>query len=227
MQLNNSYTSTMSEDCLFLNVFVPEPSVCKNRRDIAVIVFIFSFGVGATDVRDYGPHLLLSECVILVSLQYRVNIFGFLPLALHEYSGNMGMKDQQLAMKWVNRHISAFGGNPNKITLMGHSAGGSSVSLHRLNPKSRSYFKRAYIMSGSIFPYYALSETNNKTDLILELAKNQSIDIENSEQLIDYLQTVDANYLLNQTSTLNMANNIFTHSEPWQPCIECELMEHF
>ncbi|XP_055296943.1 juvenile hormone esterase-like [Sitodiplosis mosellana] len=208
MQFNFSNLTT-SEDCLFLNVFVPEPSICSSSRDIAVIVFIHGGGFITGAAYD-GPHLLLNECVILVTLQYRLAIFGFLPLALPEYSGNMGLKDQQLALEWINQHISAFGGNPKQVTLMGQSAGGASVSFQRLNPKSRSYFKRAYVMSSSALSYYALSESNNKTDSIVELAKNQSIAIENSEQLIEYLQTVKADYIISHT----------LFNIQWQPCVE-------
>ncbi|XP_055296930.1 juvenile hormone esterase-like [Sitodiplosis mosellana] len=217
----NAY-STKSEDCLFLNVFVPEPSICSSSRDIAVIVFIHGGGfvAGAAYDDTIGPHLLLNKCVILVTLHYRLAVFGFLPLALPEYSGNMGLKDQQLALEWINQHISAFGGNPKQVTLMGQSAGGASVSFQRLNPKSRSYFKRAYVMSSSALSYYALSESNNKTDLVMELAKNQNIAIENSDQLIKYLQTVDANYLLSHTFQKNIGNYDLIFDVPWQPCVE-------
>lgn len=213
--------AAVSEDCLFLNVFVPSPSICGNTRDIPVIVFIyggsFEYGAGYDDL--YGPHRILNKCVIFVTFNYRVGAFGFLALALDEYSGNMGMKDQQLAMEWTNEHISSFGGNPKQITLMGQSAGAASVCLHRLNQISRNWFKQAYAISSSGLNYYSVLETNNKTALIVELAKNQSVNIENTEQLIQYIQTVDAEYILN--NTLSPVDIYILEIEPtWSPCIE-------
>lgn len=79
--------------------------------------------MGDPDTTIYGPDFLLSEDNILVTIQYRVGIFGFLNLGLDEYSGNMGLKDQQLAIKWVFDNIEHFSGNKNEILLFGQSAG--------------------------------------------------------------------------------------------------------
>ena len=214
----------MSEDCLFLNVFVPEPSICSNSSDIAVIAFIRGGGFSAGAADDaYGPHLLLNECVILVTFNSRLDVFGYLPLALREYSGNMGLKDQRLALKWINRHISAFGGNPKRVTLMGHSSGGVSVGLHRLT-NSRKYFKRAYVMSGGALSPNAISYSNNRTDLIVEIAKKQDIAIKNSTQLINYLQNVNATFLLHHVPQRDFGAFFVTLFLPWQPCIERKLV---
>lgn len=79
-----------------------------------------SFAGGAANNATLGPHLLMNYCIILVTPNYRVGAFGFLTLALPEYSGNMGLKDQQLALEWVNEHILAFGGNPNCMLCAYH-----------------------------------------------------------------------------------------------------------
>lgn len=97
---------------------------------IPVIVYIFggAFTEGSGSKND--PDLILNRCVIFVSFNYRVGVFGFLPLGLREYSGNMALKDQQLAMKWVKKHISAFGGDSNRILLLGESVGKSFFVHH-------------------------------------------------------------------------------------------------
>lgn len=202
---------------------MPNSSICNNASDIAVIVFVYGGGFVGGFANDiyYGPHLLLNKCVILVTFNYRVGVFGFLPLALDEYSGNMGLKDQQLALEWVNDHISAFGGNPKQVTLMGHSAGAASVSFHRLNAKSRSLFKQAYVMSSSALSYYALSESNNKTDFMVDLAEKQGIHIRNAVQLMAYIRIVDADYILNHTQVNIKHRPLLTTLIRWQPCIEC------
>lgn len=71
----------------------------------------------------FGPDFLLSEDNIVVTVQYRVGIFGFLNLGFGEYTGNMGLKDQQLALKWVYENIESFSGNKDEILLFGESAG--------------------------------------------------------------------------------------------------------
>lgn len=80
--------------------------------------------------------------VVFVSFNYRVSIFGFLYLDHEDAPGNMGLLDQNMALKWVYDNIAAFGGDPNKITLVGESAGSASVSFHLLSPLSHNFFKR-------------------------------------------------------------------------------------
>lgn len=71
----------------------------------------------------WGPDFLINEHVIVVTINYRLGIFGFVSLGTADYSGNMGLKDQQLALQWVNDNIHHFGGEKENITIMGHSAG--------------------------------------------------------------------------------------------------------
>lgn len=81
----------------------------------------FAFG-DATD-EFYGPDFLLSQDNIVVTIQYRLAMFGFLNLDFGEYTGNMGLKDQQLALKWIHENIEKFSGNKNEILIFGESAG--------------------------------------------------------------------------------------------------------
>lgn len=81
------------------------------------------FRKGSADYLTYGPDFLLSEDNILVLISYRLGIFGFLNLAYGDYTGNMGLKDQQLAMKWIYKNIEQFAGNKDEILLFGESAG--------------------------------------------------------------------------------------------------------
>lgn len=94
----------------------------------SVLVWIHGGGFTNGNATDawYGPDFLLSEDNIVVTLQYRVGIFGFLNLGTPEYSGNMGLKDQQLALKWIYQNIAHFSGNKNEILLFGESAGSKS-----------------------------------------------------------------------------------------------------
>lgn len=104
--------------------FVLEPIVGGVERK-TVLVWIHGGGFIRGNANDmvFGPDFLLSEDNIVVTVQYRVGIFGFMNLGLNEYSGNMGLKDQQLAMKWIYENIEHFSGNKNEILLFGESAG--------------------------------------------------------------------------------------------------------
>lgn len=100
-------------------------SVLNETKKIPVMVFIFggSFKGGTADDTIHGPDFLLEHEIIYVSISYRLGVLGFMSLGTPEYSGNMGLKDQQLALKWIHENIESFGGDNTRITLSGHSAG--------------------------------------------------------------------------------------------------------
>ncbi|MFH1683692.1 MAG: carboxylesterase/lipase family protein [Candidatus Margulisiibacteriota bacterium] len=139
----------MSEDCLYLNVWTPAK---KADEKLAVMVFIYggAFTIGAASEPYYNGAYLAKKGVVVVTFNYRVGPFGFLvhPLGL---SGNYGLMDQTAALKWVKRNIAAFGGDPDKVTIFGESAGSVSVALHLIMPISQGLFRSAIAESGG--PY--------------------------------------------------------------------------
>ncbi|VDM15812.1 unnamed protein product [Hydatigera taeniaeformis] len=147
----------MSEDCLYLNVWVPSDSA-KSNSPLPVMVWIFGggffSGTSTLDVYD-GRYLAATENVIVVSMQYRLGPFGFL-FVESQIEGNMGLLDQQLALKWVQNHIRAFNGDPERVTLFGESAGAVSVGLLYLAPSSRPLFQRMILQSSSPLSRWAL-----------------------------------------------------------------------
>nr|CDS26690.1 acetylcholinesterase [Hymenolepis microstoma] len=150
----------MSEDCLYLNVWTPSS---KSDGSKAVMVWIYGGGYfsGTPNLDIYdGRFLVAMEDVVVVSMNYRLGPFGFLYLKSH-VEGNMGLKDQQLALKWVKDNIAVFNGDPDRITVFGESAGAVSVSLQYLNPNSRSYFNRFILQSGGAFNRWALSTADD------------------------------------------------------------------
>lgn len=157
-----------SEDCLSLNVWVPDYSDGKVHK-LPVIVFIhggvFIEGSSADPLYD-GSYLSANEGVIVVSMNYRLGVLGFLA-GLNDKAtgeileGNYGLLDQQLALKWVKKNITSFGGDPDKITLFGESSGAMSVGIHSVSfPSSRGLF-RAAIMESNPFgiPYKTIEES--------------------------------------------------------------------
>ncbi|XP_063708303.1 acetylcholinesterase-like [Culicoides brevitarsis] len=137
---------SMSENCLNLNIYKP----ISSSRDLPVTVWIhggdFQYGSSALNTFDLSEFAAATK-TIAVSFNYRLDIFGFLKTGFI-VKGNLGLLDQQRAIKWVSKNIHRFGGDPNRITLAGEGAGGMSVSFHLLSPKSSKYFQQAIILNG-------------------------------------------------------------------------------
>ena len=129
----------MSEDCLSLNVWTPAslPSDA-DLTTLPVMVFLhgggFLGGSSAIPVLD-GRRLAAAGNVVFVSLNYRLGVLGFLS-GIHDLTGNYGLMDQQLALKWVRNNIAGFGGDPENVTLFGESSGAAAVALHLVYRKA-------------------------------------------------------------------------------------------
>uniref|UniRef100_A0A1I8JUG0 Carboxylic ester hydrolase n=1 Tax=Anopheles funestus TaxID=62324 RepID=A0A1I8JUG0_ANOFN len=147
-----------SEDSLKLNIFT---KTIKPSKPLPVMVYIYGGGFveGTSGTELYGPDYLVEKDIVLVTLNYRVGALGFLcchsPAAA--VPGNAGLKDQRLALTWVRDNIAHFGGDPNAVTLFGHSAGGASVQYHTISEVSKNLFQRAIIMSGSTMCSWSLT----------------------------------------------------------------------
>lgn len=134
------------EDCLFLNVYSPmkisEQRLLNSSSGLPVIIFIHGgfFTVGSGGTRRLGPHKFMDHDIVLVTINYRLGVLGFLTLENEYAPGNLGLRDQQLAMEWVKVNIGFFGGDPSKVTLMGQSAGGMSIGYHMVSPKAKVNF---------------------------------------------------------------------------------------
>lgn len=153
--LNFQLPPLMSEDCLYLNVWVP---ICHmEKKPLTTMIWIhgggFLTGSGSQgsgyQILSYGGTIASLGCVIVVSINYRLGAFGFLHLPNKNPPGNMGMMDQVLAMQWVNRNIAAFGGSSRKITIFGQSAGGMAIFNHMVSPLTKGLFSRVIIESFS------------------------------------------------------------------------------
>ena len=138
-----------SEDCLYLNVYTPAPGR-KERLPVMVWIHGGGFTSGSGVLPNFqGQTLARGEHVVVVSMNYRLGVFGFFALEAlsaeseHGVSGNYGIMDQTYALHWVRRNIAAFGGDPKRVTIFGQSAGAQSVFAHYVSPLSRGLFARA------------------------------------------------------------------------------------
>lgn len=149
-----------SEDCLYLNVYIPGNTI-NDENNYPVMIYIHggSFVDGGADVYD-GEKLTAFHEVIVVTINYRLNIFGFLSDG-SRLNGNYGLWDMKLAIQWVHDNVKTFGGDPNRVTLFGNSAGGAAVLYQALNPTNRGLFQRIIAQSGSCFAFWAAQ--NNPT----------------------------------------------------------------
>jgi para-nitrobenzyl esterase len=151
-------TASSKEDCLFLNIFAPydEAKEADYSSNYPVMVWIHGGALTVGESDDYIPTKLVRQGkVIVVTINYRLGALGFLahPALTAEsqdhISGNYGIMDQQFALKWLQRNIAAFGGDPQNVTIFGESAGGLSVLSHLASPKAAGLFHRAIVESGA------------------------------------------------------------------------------
>jgi para-nitrobenzyl esterase len=144
-----------SEDCLFLNIYVPnfKKNAHKNGGALPVMFWIHGGGLTGGAGSDYDPTPLVNAGVIVVTINYRLGLLGFFAQSAldsegHE-AGNYGLMDQQFAMTWVQDNIAQFGGDPGNVTIFGESAGGHSVYSHLASPTAAGLFAHAIAESGS------------------------------------------------------------------------------
>jgi para-nitrobenzyl esterase len=144
---------TISEDCLYLNVYAP-PVSSNDQGGRPVLVWIHGGGLVQGGARNYDGSKLAAAGAVVVTINYRLGALGFLAhpaLASGPggTAGNYGLMDQQAALRWVQRNIAQFGGDPGNVTIAGQSAGGLSVLAQMVSPGGRGLFQRAIVQSGT------------------------------------------------------------------------------
>jgi len=144
-----------SEDCLYLNVWTKAPGQASKKLPVALWIHGGGYREGWGSEPEFDGQEWGAKDVVLVSINYRLGIFGFLAHPLlsaespHGVSGNYGILDQIEALKWIKKNISQFGGDPNNVTIFGQSAGGGSVRTLCESPLARGLFHKAVIMSAN------------------------------------------------------------------------------
>jgi len=198
----------MSEDCLFLNVYSTHVTQQNETSLLPVMVWIHGGGYCIGGGSEYDGTSLATKGVVMVTINYRLDIFGFLSTEDAWMPGNYGMLDQVAALKWVEGNIKAFGGDPGQVTIFGESAGASSVSLHILSPLSKGLFHRAIMQSGSALSPWANHYRGYKLSHKMA-AQNVTESVgcgnyTNSVDILKCLQSVDAGNLVN----VSVANSL-------------------
>lgn len=153
-------------------------------------------GSGNVD-NDLGPEFLLQHDVIFVTLNYRLEVLGFLSLDIPEVPGNAGMKDQVAALRWVKKNIRKFGGDPDNVTLFGESSGASSVTCHMSSPMSKGLFQKAIAQSGVSVADWALGKSPK--DRAFRAGKVLGKETNDTTELLEFLRSVPATDLVQLT----------------------------
>ncbi|CAH1801031.1 unnamed protein product [Owenia fusiformis] len=153
----------VSEDCLHMNIFVPQQTNNNMNATLTYAVMVFIHGgafesfAGTNKMFD-GDSIAKEGNVIVVTFNYRLGLFGTFYTEGTTEDGNFALFDQQMALEWVHTNIHHFKGDPNKVTIVGQSAGAQSVGFHLTNPKSSDFFSQAIIMSLPAVPFKTLQQ---------------------------------------------------------------------
>ncbi|XP_033842275.2 neuroligin-4, X-linked-like [Periophthalmus magnuspinnatus] len=188
LNIADTYLTQQSEDCLYLNIYVPtEEDIHEEggQRPVMVYVHGASYTDGTGNMMD-GSVLASYGNVIVITLNYRLGVLGFLSTGDQAAKGNYGLLDQIQALRWVKENIAAFGGDPNRVTVFGSGAGASCVSLLTLSHYSEDLFQRAIIQSGSALASWAVNYQPYK--YTRQLGEKVGCVLEDSSALVECLR---------------------------------------
>ncbi|OAD60209.1 Esterase FE4 [Eufriesea mexicana] len=211
----------MSEDCLRLNVYTKKlPSKCEDEKT-PVLVFFHPGGFYSFSGQSFyfGPQYLMDHNIVLVTVNYRLGSLGFISTGDSLAPGNLGFKDQVVALRWVQRNIAAFGGDANSVTISGYSVGALSTILHMVSPMSKHLFHRAIVMSAwfaSTGPF-----PTDQNDLAKKQAQLLHCPTNNSREMLTCLKSKPV-----ENFTKTMADFFEWYGDPiivWKPVVEPEV----
>lgn len=196
-----------SLNCLHLNIYVPKSASSQNR--VPVLVWIHGGGFSSGSSGSFGPKFLVRNDIVVVTINYRLGPYGFMCLGIPEVPGNQGLKDQLLALQWINDNIHSFGGDVNKITVMGESAGAMSIDLH-LHSAQGKLFRSAILQSGMAFLPGLIRDP--RPELTLQLAAKLGFSTDDVIQALTFVASVDSHLVIAAASSMDFGS--------FFPCIE-------
>ncbi|XP_061182348.1 carboxylesterase 5A-like [Saccostrea echinata] len=214
-----------TEDCLKLNIYVPNDINSSNSKSVMVWFHGGAFTFGSGGMFD-GSMLSLVGDVIVVTINYRLGIFGFFASRNNKAKGNAGLWDQKMALNWIRYNIKDYGGNPDDITIFGESAGGSSVSLQSLIPSNRGLFHRVIAQSGTANSHRVVSNATISTIAVgKKVGCTYNYHSGNDQNFVECLKAVDAIDLVKAMDIVWMdlgLNALVTL--PFSPTVDGELI---
>ncbi|CAC5416317.1 Cholinesterase,Putative inactive carboxylesterase 4,Venom carboxylesterase-6,Juvenile hormone esterase [Mytilus coruscus] len=214
-----------SEDCLQLNIYVPNNISSNIKRSVMVWIHGGAYQFGSGTLYN-GTMLAARGDVVVVTINYRLGIFGFLSYNDTSARGNFGLWDQILALQWIQENIADYTGNPSSVTIFGESAGGFSVSLLSVMPSIKGLFKRVIAESGVADSFFALTDDSKLVSVALSDAVGCIYDpiTKNYNAMLNCMRSKKAGDILKTLDTL--ATDIETSIRvaiPLAPVIDGEL----
>lgn len=177
-----------------------------------------AFKTGSGNFPVTGPEYIIEEDVILVTINYRLGALGFLCVN-KDAPGNAGIQDQILALKWVQRNIGAFGGDPEQVTIFGFSAGAVSVDVLMLSPAAEGLFKGAISQSGSVLNPWSF--VRNPKAQAFRVGREMGFKGETDDELVEFLKNATSKTLIEKSVKMKPpAEDRNSMSVSFSPCIE-------
>ncbi|XP_039248691.2 pyrethroid hydrolase Ces2e-like [Styela clava] len=198
----------VDEDCLHVSVYTPH---LEKDKKLPVMVWLFGGGFSMGSERLYDGSMLAGmNDVVVVVPNYRVGIFGFLSLGPSSIcTGNAGLLDQQMTLRWVQENIDVFGGNKKNVTIFGESAGGISVNMQMLSPLARGLFHKAISHSGQAIVKGLFQTAEKNAEKIKKCLTHLKIEEEDDCKILEALQKIPANDLVNASMDLSLQKVLF------------------
>ncbi|KAF7650791.1 hypothetical protein LDENG_00120570, partial [Lucifuga dentata] len=191
----------LSEDCLYLNVYTPAEAARGDKLPVMVWIHGGGLVMGAASQADGSP-LAAYENIIVVIIQYRLGILGFLSTGDEHAQGNWGFLDQLMALKWIQENIEAFGGDPQSVTIAGESAGGICASILTLSPQAKGLFHRAIFQSGvATLGTYTTKHPLPHAKIVANLTE---CDHNSTEEIIRCMRGKSKDELIDATKKMNL-----------------------
>ncbi|XP_078474289.1 neuroligin-4, X-linked-like [Lampetra planeri] len=191
------YLEEQNEDCLYMNIYVPTEDDIRNSGPKAVLVYVHggSYMEGTGNLLD-GSVLASYGNVIVITVNYRLGVLGFLSTGDQAAKGNYGLLDQIQALRWISENIGFFGGDPLRITVFGSGAGASCVNLLTLSHHSEGLFQRAITQSGTALSSWAINYQPVKYTRLL--AENVNCNMLDTQDVVECLRSRSFRELVNQ-----------------------------
>ncbi|XP_041473830.1 cholinesterase 1-like isoform X2 [Lytechinus variegatus] len=200
-----------SEDCLTLDVLVPNPK----PHNAAVMMWIHGGGyhIGGGSLPGQLPAPLAAfNDVIVVTINYRLGALGFMTTGDGSIPANIGLLDQRQALIWIQDNIEAFGGDPARVTIFGESAGSASINFHLLSTMSAGLFSRAIMQSGASTKTWSYhSNMAEAVRMSSNVAKAVGCDVETTSELVRCLRRVPVKDLIEVEGISRMSSELFVH----------------
>lgn len=197
----------LSEDCLTLNIFQPNNGR-PGLKSVMIWIHGGAFQIGQSSIYS-GENLAFIEDVIVVTMNYRLGPFGFLATEDPDALGNLGLWDQQLAIKWVKNNIGFFGGDNTKITLFGESAGGASTVFQAMYPGNRGLFARTISESGVAMSAWGYNSREKMLIYTKRMAANLQCPTTNDSAMLDCMRKRSSQDIIDKSRVGTSLENLF------------------